>query len=189
VARGRLIVIAGPSGVGKGTLVRRLLERDPDGLALSVSATTRLPRQQEVNQVDYLFVTPGEFERMESAGELLESAEVFNGARYGTPAAFVERERAAGRDVILEIDVQGARQIRVRVPDALLILLEPPSMADLERRLRGRGTEDEASIAERLRAAAAELERRDEFDATVTNDDLERAVDEVAAIIEASRTA
>lgn len=185
---GNLIVIAGPSGVGKGTVVRRLLERDPEGLALSVSATTRAPRPEEVDQVDYLFVTDDEFDRMARDDALLESAEVFHGARYGTPRDFVETELAAGRDVILEIDVQGARQVRHRRPDAVMILLEPPSMADLEARLRGRGTEGDEAIAERLRAAASELAERDVFDHVLTNDDVGRAVDEVAAIIEGSRT-
>jgi guanylate kinase len=185
---GSLIVIAGPSGVGKGTVVRRLVSRDPERLVVSISATTRTPRPDEIDGVDYLFVSDEAFEAMASGGDLLESAEVFHGARYGTPRGFVEAQLAAGRDVILEIDVQGARQVRARRPDALLILLEPPSMDDLEARLRGRGTETEASIEERLRAARRELAEREAFDRAVTNDDVDRAVDEVAAIIEASRT-
>jgi guanylate kinase len=187
VSDGRLIVIAGPSGVGKGTVVKGLLARDPR-LVLSVSATTRTRRPDEVNQVDYLFVDDEAFDRMDAAGELLERAEVFRGHRYGTPRPFVESQRAEGRDVVLEIDVEGAAQIRAQAPDALLILLVPPSMDALEARLRGRATETEGSIAERLRKAGWELDQRSWFDHTVENDAIDEAVDEVAAIIEASRT-
>jgi guanylate kinase len=186
--RGRLIVLAGPSGVGKGSVVRRLLSRDPEGLAHSVSVTTRPPRAGEVDGVDYRFVDDETFRMMDRGGELLESAEVFGGTRYGTPAAFVREQREAGRDVILEIDVQGAAQVRDRAPDAVLILLEPPSLGDLEQRLRGRGTESEESVAERLAAAERELAQAPWFDERVVNDDVERATDEVAAIIERSRT-
>jgi guanylate kinase len=125
---------------------------------------------------------------MEREGELLEWAEVFHGHRYGTPAGPVELHRSAGRDVLLEIDVEGARQVREQVPDAVLILLEPPSRAELERRLRSRGTESEADIAERLATADRELAQRDRFDHVVVNDDVEAASSQVAAIIEASRT-
>ena len=154
---------------------------------LSVSATTRPPRPIEEHGRDYLFVDGGEFERMVAAGELLEHAEVF-GNRYGTPAAFVEAERSAGRDVLLEIDVQGAAQVRDRLPDAVLIFVEPPSMDDLAERLRGRGTEDEASIERRLAKAAWELDQAGWFHHRVVNDDLERASGQVAAIIDASRS-
>jgi guanylate kinase len=188
VARGRLIVIAGPSGVGKGSLVERLLGLDPGGLARSVSATTRAPRPDEVDGVDYHFVDDPSFDAMVRDDAFLEWADVFAGRRYGTPRAAVEERLHAGGDVVLEIDVQGAGQVRERSPDALLILLAPPSLDDLEVRLRGRGTEDDAAIAERLRAAERELAHADRFDHVVVNDDLERATDEVAAIIEASRT-
>jgi guanylate kinase len=188
VRRGRLIVVAGPSGVGKGTVVQRLLARDPLGLAHSVSATTRAPRPGERDGVDYVFVDDAAFRRMIADGELLEWAEVFRGVRYGTRRAFVRAALEAGRDVVLEIDVQGAAQIRAEDPEAVLILLEPPSLADLERRLRGRGTESEEALAERLAAAERELAQAAWFDQRVVNDDLDRAVDEVAAIIEASRT-
>ena len=187
--RGRLIVIAGPSGVGKGTLVRRLLARDPERLVLSISVTTRAPRAGERDGVEYRFVDDAAFDALRAAGALLESAEVFSGTRYGTPRAFVQERLADGRDVILEIDVQGAHQVRASAPDALLVLLAPPSMDDLEARLRGRGTESEAAIAERLRTAERELAQRDAFDHEVVNDDLDRATDEVAAIIQASRPA
>lgn len=186
--RGALFVIAGPSGVGKGTVVSEVRRRLPDPPVVSVSATTRPPRPDEVDGVDYDFVDDEGFDRMERDGELLEWAEVFHGHRYGTPAGPVELHRSAGRDVLLEIDVEGARQVRERVPDAVLILLEPPSRAELERRLRSRGTESEADIAERLATADRELAQRDRFDHVVVNDDVEAASSQVAAIIEASRT-
>jgi guanylate kinase len=184
--RGDLIVIAGPSGVGKGSLVRRLLERDPDGLVLSVSATTRPPRPGEREAVDYRFVDEAAFDALVATDALLEWATVF-GDRYGTPADAVEAARAEGRHVILEIDVQGAGQVRERVPDAILIFLAPPSLEELERRLRSRGTESEERIRRRLATAEAELERAPAFDRVVVNDDLETASSQVAAIIDASR--
>jgi len=180
-------VIAGPSGVGKGTVVARLLERDPERLALSVSATTRRPRPAETEGVEYRFVSDADFDRMVAAGELLEWAEIV-GHRSGTPRRFVEEQRAAGRDVVLEIDVKGAAQVRDQVPDALLIFLMPPTMHELDRRLRSRGTEDEDEIRTRLRTAEAELQQTRWFDHVVVNDDVDRAAEEVAAIIEGSRT-
>lgn len=187
MGRGRLIVIAGPSGVGKGSIVLGLMERDPR-LVRSISATTRAPRATETDGADYLFVDDARFDAMVAAGDLLEWAEVFHRNRYGTPAHWVEDQRRGGRDVVLEIDVQGAAQVKERAPDAVLILLAPPSLEDLEARLRGRGTEDDASIAERLEAAERELAQATWFDHVVVNDDLDRATDEVAAIIERSRT-
>jgi guanylate kinase len=180
-------VIAGPSGVGKGSVVRRLLSSDPEGLVLSVSATTRPPREGEVDGRDYRFVSPKEFRAMVERGELLEWAEVF-GHLYGTPASFVDEQRRAGHDVLLEIDVQGAGQVRLVAPDAVLVLLEPPSLEELGRRLKGRGTELDATIAERLSKAEWELSQGERFDHVVVNDDLERASSQVAAIIEASRS-
>lgn len=180
-------MIAGPSGVGKGTVVREVLARVPRGLVLSVSATTRPPRPGEFDGTDYFFVDDEGFDRMVADGEMLEWAEVFHGHRYGTPAGPVELHRDAGRDVLLEIDVEGARWVRARVPDAVMILLEPPSREELERRLRSRGTESDASIAERLAKADWELSQRSLFDHTVVNDELERASSQVAAIIDASR--
>ncbi|MGZ5289179.1 MAG: guanylate kinase [Actinomycetota bacterium] len=179
-------MIAGPSGVGKGSVVKALRARDPDGLRLSVSATTRPPRSGEVPGFDYVFVDDAEFSRMVEAGELLEWAEVF-GNRYGTPRAYVDAELDAGHDVILEIDVQGAQQVRDQAPDALLILLEPPTLEELASRLRGRGTESEERIATRLEKADWELAQRGSFDHVVVNDDLEHASSQVAAIIEGSR--
>jgi len=185
--RGTLFVIAGPSGVGKGTVVRSIRSRIAEGLVLSVSATTRPPRAREVDGVDYYFVDEPGFDRMVADAEMLEWAEVFHGHRYGTPAGPVELHRDAGRDVVLEIDVEGARWVRERVPDAVLILLEPPSREELERRLRSRGTESDDGLAERLAKADWELSQRDLFDHVVVNDELDGASSQVAAIIEASR--
>lgn len=188
-------MIAGPSGVGKGSVVRRLLDRDrAEGtneergrLAYSVSVKTRAPRANERHGREYYFISDRAFDEMRRNDELLEWAP-FVDHRSGTPRRFVEDSLAAGRDVILEIDVKGAEQVRNQVPDAVLIFLAPPSMDELERRLRGRGTEDDERLAGRLQTAAWEMTQRDWFDHVVVNDDLERAADEVAAIIEASRT-
>jgi guanylate kinase len=188
IRTGKLFVLAGPSGVGKGTIVRELVSRDPEGLSLSVSVTTRAPRPGEVDGVDYFFVDDDAFDRMIRAGELLEWAEIV-GHRSGTPRGFVEDRLAAGRDVLLEIDVVGASQVRERVPGSVLIFVDPPSMEELERRLRGRGTETEERIRLRLETADWELEQREWFDHVIVNDDLERASSQVAAIIDASRNA
>jgi guanylate kinase len=189
--RGRLIVIAGPSGVGKGSVVQRLLSRDrattDPRLAYSVSVKTRAPRGNERDGREYFFISEDAFDEMLGADELLEWAP-FVDHRSGTPRAFVERALAEGRDVILEIDVKGAEQVRAKVPDAVLIFLAPPSMAELESRLRGRGTEDDERIARRLETAAWEITQQDRFDHVVVNDDVERAAEEVAAIIDASRS-
>lgn len=152
-----------------------------------MSVTTRAPRPGEIDGVDYFFVDDDAFDRMITAGELLESAEIV-GHRSGTPRGFVEDRLAVGRDVVLEIDVVGASQIREDVPGSVLIFIEPPSMEELERRLRGRGTETEERIRLRLETAAWEMEQRDWFDHVVVNDELERAWRQVAAIIEASRS-
>jgi len=179
-------VIAGPSGVGKGSVVKELRSRDPQGLALSVSATTRAPRAGDVQGRDYFFVTDQEFQRMIAAGELLEWADVFD-HRYGTPNDYVESRLREGTDVLLEIDVVGAEEVRRVHPDALLILLAPPSMDELAGRLRGRATESEEKIERRLDKAAWELDQASRFDHVVVNDDLVHASSQVAAIIEASR--
>jgi guanylate kinase len=172
--------------VGKGTVVRRLLRAAPD-LFLSVSATTRPRRPSERDGVDYVFVDDAEFDRMIGAGELLEWAEVFD-SRYGTPAEPVRRALESGRGALVEIDVQGARQIRDRQPEAVLIFLEPPSLDELRRRLRRRGTEDPERLERRLAKAEQELEAAVWFDHRVVNDDLERAASQVAAIIEGSQS-
>lgn len=179
--RGRLFVIAGPSGTGKGTIVRRVLEQVPE-VALSVSATTRAPRPAERDGVEYLFVSDQTFDRMIDDGELLEWAEIV-GNRYGTPARPVEEALAGGGDILLEIDVKGAGWVRKRMPDAVLIFLAPPSLEELERRLRARGTEDEPTLRRRIEAAEVELGQRDRFDHVVVNDDLDRATSEVTAIL------
>jgi len=179
-------VISGPSGVGKGTVVRRVLERHPE-IRLSVSVTTRRPRPSERDGVDYLFVTDRRFDELVASGALLEWAHVV-GHRSGTPAEPVERALADGRDVILEIDVQGARQVRERVPDAVLVFLAPPSMEELERRLRSRGTENEDRLHLRLATAQAEMRERDWFDHVIVNDRVDRAAAEVEAIIQGFRT-
>jgi guanylate kinase len=166
--------------------VRELVAKDPS-LSLSVSVTTRPPRPGEVDGVDYFFVDEDAFARMVEAGELLEWAEIV-GHRSGTPKGFVEDRLGEGRDVILEIDVVGASQVRERVPGSVLIFLEPPSLEELERRLRGRGTETEEAIRRRLQTAAWELEQRSWFDHVVVNDDLARAAGLVAAIIDTSRS-
>jgi len=149
--------------------------------------TTRAPRPDERDGIDYRFVSGEEFDRLVAGGELLEWAPVV-GHRSGTPARPVEEALAAGRDVVLEIDVQGARQVRERAPDAVLIFLAPPSMEELERRLRSRGTEDEARLALRLATARAEMAQRPWFDHVVVNDRLDQATAQVEAIIQGSRT-
>jgi guanylate kinase len=162
------------------------LERHPE-LHLSVSVTTRRPRPGERDGIDYHFVSDEEFDRLVAGGELLEWAHVV-GHRSGTPARPVEEALAAGRDVVLEIDVQGARQVRERAPKAVLIFLAPPSMEELERRLRSRGTEDEARLALRLVTAREEMAQLPLFDHVVVNDRLDEATAQVEAIIQASRT-
>jgi guanylate kinase len=169
----RLTVLAGPSGVGKGTVVKALVARRPD-VWISVSATTRMPREGEVDGVHYLFWTPEQFDEAITQGQMLEWA-AFAGNRYGTPRAPVEQRLAAGVPVLLEIEVQGARQVRVSSPDALLVFLAPPSWEELVRRLAGRGTEDSEVVERRLEAARAELAAEPEFDVTVVNDEVERA--------------
>jgi guanylate kinase len=186
IRTGTLFVLTGPSGVGKGSVVRELVASDPS-LSLSVSVTTRPPRPGEVDGVDYFFVDEDAFGRMVEAGELLEWAEIV-GHRSGTPKGFVEDRLGEGRDVILEIDVVGASQVRERVRGSVLIFLDPPSLEELERRLRGRGTETDEAIQLRLQTAAWELEQRTWFDHVVVNDDLERATGQVAAIIDSSRS-
>jgi guanylate kinase len=183
--RGLLVVVAGPSGVGKGTVHGRLRRTLPD-VTLSVSATTRAPRPGELDGADYHFVDRGTFERMVADGALLEWAE-YAGNLYGTPRQPVDEAVAAGRIVLLEIEVQGALQVKEQVPDALLVFLVPPSEAELERRLAGRGTEDAATVARRLEVAQRELSAQRDFDHVVVNDDLQRCVSEVRGLIEEAR--
>jgi guanylate kinase len=176
-----LLVVAGPSGVGKGTIVARLKERSPE-LWESVSYTTRARRPTEVDGRDYCFVSREAFEALRDAGGFLEWFEVF-GDLKGTPRGPVEDHLAAGDDVLLEIDVQGALKVREQFPDACLVFVRPPSLADLRKRLEGRGTETEAGLERRLAEAERELAHAPEFDHVVVNDDLERVVDEVAGIL------
>lgn len=178
---GALIVIAAPSGAGKTTLVHALLRRRPD-IAFSVSHTTRRRRDNEVDGKDYFFVDEDEFRRMIDAGAFLEYARVFD-HWYGTSAAEISRLRDAGLTVLLEIDWQGARQIRSRVPDARSIFIVPPSVDALATRLKGRATDSEDTIARRLRDSVSDMQHWDEFDYIVINDDADRAADELAAIV------
>ena len=172
-----LTVITGPSGVGKGTLVRRLLQRHPQ-LWLSVSATTRAPRAGELDGQDYVFLTREAFAALVAQGGLLEWAE-FAGNAYGTPRGPVEKRLAAGQPVLLEIELEGARQVRQSFPAARLLFIAPPSFAELERRIRDRGSDEAAAIQRRLERARVELEACGEFDAVVVNDDLEQALAEL----------
>lgn len=171
------VVLSAPSGTGKTTIARALVEREPD-FAFSVSATTRPPRNGEENGVHYWFVSPQEFREMREKGELAEWAEV-HGYWYGTPLRSLEEAAKGGRHVLLDIDVQGARQIRLVVPQALLLFIFPPSADSLLRRLAGRGTEDADSLRRRLATSLRELSAAGEFQHFVRNDDLERAVEEV----------
>ena len=171
---GTLTVITGPSGVGKGTLVQRLLERHPS-IWVSVSATTRTPREGEREGESYFFHSRDRFDALVQEGGLLEWAE-FAGNCYGTPRAPVEQQLQAGRPVLLEIELEGARQVRRSFPQAVQIFLAPPSFEELERRIRGRGTDSEEAIQRRLMRAREELSAQDEFDAVVVNDDLDQAL-------------
>jgi guanylate kinase len=179
---GRLFILSAPSGAGKTTLVHALLARRP-ALRFSVSCTTRPRRPGETDGRDYRFLTPEEFRRMAEEGELLEHAWVF-GHGYGTPAGPVAEARARGEDVLLDIDWQGARQVRAAVPDAVSILVLPPSYAELERRLRARGTDDPEALARRFADARTVLDHAPEYEHLVVNDDLERAVEELEAVLD-----
>jgi guanylate kinase len=183
--RGRLIVLAGPSGVGKGSIVARLLAALPD-LELSISATTRQPRAREDEGRHYHFVERRAFDEMIDTGGFLEWADIF-GERYGTPREPIARALAEGRDVLVEIDVQGARQVKAAEPEAFMVFVTPPSLEELERRLRTRGSETDQQIRRRLAKAADELAAEPEFDVTVVNDDLEVAAREVVEIVDRLR--
>ena len=180
--RSRLVVLAGPTAVGKGSVAAAVRERHPD-VWISVSATTRPPRPGEQDGVHYFFVSDDDFDAMVERGDLLEWAVVHQSARYGTPRGPVEEALAAGRPALLEIDLQGARQVRSTMPDALFVFLKPPSWDELVRRLVGRGTETEAERTRRLETALEELAAEREFDVTVVNHEIHAAADELVALI------
>lgn len=182
---GLLLILSAPSGAGKTSLYRALLGR-MDGVVASVSHTTRPPRPGETDGVDYHFVDPDEFERLVAAGAFLEHARVFDRA-YGTSKEAVERQRAAGNDVVLEIDWQGARQIRERVPDAVSVFVLPPSRAALRERLEGRGQDDAEVIERRMREAEAEISHYAEYDYVIVNDDFEDAIASLTGVVRAER--
>lgn len=181
--RGRLVVLAGPSAVGKSTVVARLRERVPD-LYFSVSMTTRAPRPGEVDGRDYHFVSTDEFRRAVEQGQMLEWAEIHGGLQLsGTPAGPVVEVLDSGRPVLVEVDLAGVRQIREALPEGRTVFLSPPSWETLESRLRGRGTEAPEVVDRRLQTARVEMDARDEFDVVVVNDELESAVDQLVALL------
>ena len=182
MAEGSLYVISGPSGAGKGTLVERILDGHPD-ITLSISATTRQPREGEVDGVHYHFMSVDEFEDVIARDGFIEWAQVHSNY-YGTPLAPIEQHLAAGDTVLLEIDVQGAFQVFDKLPQAKLVFIAPPSIEELERRLRGRGTETEEVIAQRLANAKGEMDASKDYDFVIVNDDLERATKELARVLE-----
>ena len=179
---GRLVVLAGPTAVGKGTIAAYIRTHYPQ-VWLSVSMTTRAPRPGEVDGVHYIFVADEEFDRLVAAGEFLEYAVVHGRAKYGTPRGPVERALAAGRPALLEIDLQGARQVRDNLPDALLVFLAPPSWDKLVNRLVGRGTETEEERTVRLSTATRELAAAEEFDVVIVNDDVRRASEQLVSLM------
>jgi len=181
--RGKTFIICGPSGVGKGTVVARLLASDPS-LYFSVSATTRDPRPGEVNGIHYHFLTQEQFQQWIDEDAFLEHAE-FVGNRYGTPALYVDRAMDQGRDVILDIEIQGADQVKKKRPATIRIYVAPPSWAELERRLIGRGTESMEKVRSRLERGKQEFAAAKDFDYFVINDTVDRAVEEIRAIMRA----
>ena len=183
--KGQLIVVSGPSGVGKGTVLKEYLN-SRDGITYSVSATTRQPRPGEENGIHYYFLSREEFERTAAEGGMLEYAS-YNGNYYGTPKAPVEQQRNQGNDVVLEIEVQGALQVKKSCPDALLIFVAPPSFEELKNRLTGRQTEDAKTVENRLNIARQELMCAGEYDYIIVNDTVEQAVRRLGQIISANR--
>ena len=178
----RLVVLAGPTAVGKGTVAAEIRDHHPE-VWISVSVTTRPPRPSEVDGVHYWFVSDDEFDRMVAAGELLEWAVVHQAARYGTPRAPVEERLAAGTPALLEIDLQGARQVRASMPEALFVFLKPPSWEELVRRLTGRDTESAGEQARRLETALEELAAETEFDVTIVNHEVHAAAEELVTLM------
>ncbi|MGL4952458.1 MAG: guanylate kinase [Culicoidibacterales bacterium] len=182
--RGILFVVSGPSGVGKGTVRAGLFEREGVNLAYSVSMTTRAPREGEIDGVDYFFTDREQFEAMIQQEGFIESAE-FCGNYYGTPKSYVEKQLEAGKDVVLEIEVQGAFQVKKAMADAVFIFIAPPSLNELQSRLNGRGTEAPDVVLKRLQTAVKEMMLMSEYDYVVTNDEVNAAVERILAIIEA----
>lgn len=182
---GTLIVYSGPSGVGKGTILKPYLETHPEAV-LSISVTTRAPREGETNGVEYYFVSRGEFERLIKGGGMLEYAQ-YSGNYYGTPRAAVERMIAEGRDVVLEIEVQGAMQVKKTFPDAVFVFILPPSYESLRERLTGRGTETPETLAKRLATARHELACAPEYDFVIVNDDINQAIERLTTVIQAAK--
>lgn len=182
--RGKLIVLSGPSGAGKGTVISRMMEKRDD-VCFSISVTTRKPRETEVDGREYFFVELDRFDEMVANGELLEHAQ-FVANNYGTPRDYVEKKLDEGMNVILDIEIQGARQVAEKMPDAVKIFIVPPSLEVLENRLRGRGTETERAIEARLRRAREEYAEADFYDYIIVNDDLDTAAAQLSAIITAS---
>jgi guanylate kinase len=183
VRRGRLVVLVGPSAVGKSTVVRCVREQVPN-LTFSVSATTRSPRPGEVDGVDYTFVTRAEFDRMIAEGELLEWADIHGGLqRSGTPAKPIEAAMSAGKPVLIEVDLAGARAVRAALPEAVLVFMAPPSWDELVARLTSRGTESAAVIERRLETARVELAAQDEFQAVIVNDEVQKSCEELVSLL------
>ncbi|MZP29042.1 guanylate kinase [Heliobacterium undosum] len=186
MGRGVLLVMSGPSGAGKGTLSRRLLNELPQ-LTLSISATTRKPREGEREGVHYYFLGKEDFERQIEENRFLEFAQVYDNY-YGTPLGPVQASLASGKDVLLEIDIQGALQVKERYPEAALIFIAPPSLEELARRIYGRGTDSQEVIEKRLSLATQELEFINRYDYCVINDDVDRAITRLRAIVEAEKS-
>ncbi len=182
---GLLIVLSGPSGTGKGTVCKALLNKRQD-IALSISSTTRKPRAGEIHGKHYFFTDTDEFEQRVERNEFLEYANVFSNY-YGTPRSFVDEMIAKGQDVLLEIDVQGALKVKEACPDGVFIFLIPPSMAELERRIRSRGTESEGKIRERLGKADSEMNLMEKYDYVIVNDDVQSVVARIESIIESEK--
>ena len=183
---GLLLVVSGPSGVGKGTLVKALMERNSQ-IKMSVSATTREPRPGEIEGVHYFFKTEEEFKAMVDRGEFLEYIHVFGSKYYGTPRSFVEQQLSSGYDVILEIDVQGAMKVKQAFPDAVLIFITAPSMSEIKSRLIGRGTETMEQVEKRFATAFEEVKMIPHYDYVIVNDVVDKAVHHLEAVMEAER--
>ena len=181
--RGNLFVVSGPSGAGKGTVCKALMQKRDD-VVMSVSATSRAPRPGEENGVHYFFLTKEEFRTQIESGQMLEHAE-FCGNYYGTPQAYVEQMLSAGKNVILEIEVQGAMQVQKKHPEGVYIFIMPPSMQELRARLTGRGTETAEVVEQRLKTAEREIQYMNKYNYIVVNDDVDKAVDRFSAIMDA----